>query len=249
MPGYYNVNGEIYPSVTTILQKMLPEPYTLKRWKLKNPNWEDIVKYKQVMGSIVHYRILNKLSTRILELPSGVSIYNIPYEVDHIFDIADTIWDNFGFDIGHPRTIETIRVDPIEKYVGTPDIIAPFDGIRTLADIKTSKDIYDTHKLQVGGYYNMMRNNGVPEEDLPTRAMLISVHPYEEGNPTLEGHTVVLSKKQLEDQAEKFVNLVRKYHRVFSVKRRGNVTRYLTTPGRQLIESIDEKDVDIKCKE
>jgi hypothetical protein len=248
MPGYYNVDGEIYPSVTTVLHKMRPEPYGIKIWKLRNPNWQDILKYKATMGSIIHYRILNRLSTRILELPN-ITIDDIPYEVDHIFEIADTIWDDFKFDIGHPRTIETVHVDKKEKVVGTPDLIAPFDGIKCLADIKTSQKIHDTHILQVGGYFNMLRNNNVPEEQLPERAILISVHPYEEGNPHLKGHYEIVERDKLEAASREFVELLRKYHRMFSVRRKGNVTRFLTTPARSPIESVDEEDVEEQQQE
>jgi hypothetical protein len=245
MPGYYNIDGEIYPSVTTILGKMLPEPYGIKIWKIRNPNWQEELKYKATMGSIIHYRILSKLSTRILELPN-ITIDDIPYEVQHIFEIADTIWDDFKFDIGHPRTIETIHVDRKEKVVGSPDLIAPFDDVRTIADIKTSKAIHDTHELQIGGYYNMLKNNGIPEDKLPEQGVLISVHPYEEGNPNFKGHCKVLTKEKLEEKACKFVSLTRKYHRVFSVKKRGNVTRYLVNPPKHRVESIDEDDLEIE---
>jgi hypothetical protein len=244
MPGYYNVDGEIYPSVTTVLSKMLPEPYSLKMWKRKNQNWRDILKYKATMGSIVHYRILNRLSNRILELPN-FSIDEIPYGVDHILEIADTIWNDFSFEIGQPRVIETIHVDKKEKVVGTPDIIAPFWGVRTIGDIKTSKAIYDTHILQIGGYYNMLVNSG-DETKIPERAIIISVHPYEEGNPTLQGHYKIIEKDGLKLAAAEFVDLLRKYHTMYSIKRRGNVTRLLAKPPKG-IGVVDESEVIVEC--
>lgn len=227
MPGYYNVDGEVYPSVTTILQKMLPEPDGIKYWKMKTPNWEEILRERATIGSMVHYRILNRLSVRTLELPD-ISYDLLPENLEELLDITDAMWGSFNFDIGHPRVIETIHVDRKDKYVGTPDIIAPFGKVMTLGDIKTSKDIHDTHILQMGGYYNMLKNNNVSY--LPERAFLISIHPFIKTNPSLTPHIVEISKKELEEKAKEFSELVRDYHRMFSITRKGNVTRVLTYP-------------------
>ena len=228
MPGYYNIGGEVYPSVTTILQKMLPEPNGIKFWKMKTPNWEEVLRERATIGTLVHYRILNGLAVRTLDVPN-VDYCNLPTDLPHLLEITDTIWEKLDLDIGLPRVIETIHIDRKEKYVGTPDIVAPIDGIRTLGDIKTSKDIHDTHILQMGGYYNMLKNNNV--EYLPERAYLISVHPFIKGNPKLEGHVVEIKKKELEEKAKEFAELARDYHRIFSVRRKGKVTRLLTYPG------------------
>jgi len=227
MPGYYNVDGEVYPSVTTILHKMLPEPNGIKFWKMKNPNWEEILHERATIGSMVHYRILNRLSLRTLDLPD-VHFDSLPSNLDELLDITDVMWNSLNFEIGQPRVIETIHVDRKDKYVGTPDIIAPFGKVVTLGDIKTSKDIHDTHILQMGGYYNMLKNNNVSY--LPERAYLISVHPFIKTNPKLRPHIVELSKKELEEKANEFADLVREYHRLFSVQRKGKVTRVLAYP-------------------
>lgn len=236
MPGYYNVDGEIYPSVTTVLQKMLPEPPGIRFWKLRTPNWEKELRYKAIMGTMVHYRILNPLAIRTLELPD-MTIEDIPEDIQHILEIADVMWNKFEFNIGHPRTIETIHVNKREKYVGTPDLIAPFDGVYTLVDIKTSKDIHDRHKLQVGAYYNML-------DKKPDRAYLISIHPYEKKNPRLEGHVVEMTKEELEKNATEFLDIVRLYHRVHSVKKKGKVTRLLARPSiNPEIEVVNSEDI------
>src|SRR5271169_6415511 len=56
-----------YPSVTTILHTVLPEPDGIKYWKLKNKNWEKDLTKSSDHGTLVHYTILNPLSDYTLD--------------------------------------------------------------------------------------------------------------------------------------------------------------------------------------
>jgi hypothetical protein len=172
-----------------VLQATLPEPDGIKGWKRKHKNWEDILKYKANMGSIIHYRILNGLSVRTLELPD-LTFDDIPKDVDHLYEISTHMFETLNLDIGQPRVIETLHINKTHKYCGTPDMISPISSVGTLVDLKTSSAIYESHMLQMGGYYDMI-------EPKPKRAMLISIHPYIETNPTLDTHIVEIPEEDV----------------------------------------------------
>jgi hypothetical protein len=63
------------------------------------------------------------------------------------------------------------------NYVGTLDIIARIDGVLSLADIKTSKAVYDEYWLQLGGYSNAFNE----EFEEPLEQSLILHIPKETG--------------------------------------------------------------------
>ena len=44
-------------------------------------------------------------------------------------------------------------------YGGTIDIVANLDGELTIIDLKTSKDVYDDHKIQIAAYRNLYTEN------------------------------------------------------------------------------------------
>lgn len=193
----------------------MPEPPAIKGWKRKHKDWEEILHYKATMGSMIHYRILNKLAVRTLELPD-LTIDDIPQDVDHLYEIATHMFGELNMDIGIPRVVETLHVNKTHKYCGTPDLIAPVSGIRSLVDLKTSSDIYEGHKLQMGGYYDMI-------DPKPDQALLVSVHPYIETNPTLEPHIValpvedvvfngVVMQEGLKSLRDRFVKLVKVFY-------------------------------------
>ena len=73
------------------------------------------------------------------------------------------------------------------NFVGTLDIIARVDTLLTLADLKTSKAVYDEYKLQVGGYeigFNEEFSNAIEQSlilHIPKETGMLSVHNLSEG--------------------------------------------------------------------
>lgn len=205
MVHIYTHNGVDYPSVTTIIQYARAEPEQLTRWKEKTPNWEKQTRNSQIIGTLVHYRILNPLSASRLELPE-INIEEVPSDAYTKIEIAEHMFEELNLDIGYPRMVEKFVLSEKHRYAGKVDLVAPIDGVYTLADLKTSATVQETHKLQMGGYYGAL-----PEK--PERAYLISVHPDTKKNPALRAHIVEMSRDELEGKYLEFVELVEEFHR------------------------------------
>jgi len=167
----YFFDGFHYPSVTTIIHKIEPEPYALTRWKqtfvhrdFASP--EEYSTYASVRGTFVHYAILNKLSPVPLDgsdLPK-MSVWRqwqdkIIAEVHH----AKMLWAELGLEIVPPVYVETPLCHHGLWYAGTPDVLArvKYDGetCMTLIDLKTSKRPYSSHYRQIGAYAQMINEH------------------------------------------------------------------------------------------
>ena len=201
----YQHGGEFFPSVTTIIQSTMPVPERLENWK-KNSGVNGQLKMKnsQTLGTLTHYRILNKLAPNLLD-PPNISLEDMPPNTQKLVDMCEIMWDRLELDIGYPRRVEKFSISKEFKYAGTPDLAAPINKIYTLADIKTSKEIYESHRLQLGGYYELLGCT-------PEQGMLISLHPNEHGNPHLRAHIVPITKFELELYRKHFLDLVKKFY-------------------------------------
>lgn len=51
------------------------------------------------------------------------------------------------------------------RYGGTIDLGAIVDGVPMLIDLKTSSNIYDTHRIQIAAYWNMYKENKEEERE------------------------------------------------------------------------------------
>lgn len=183
----------------------MPVPERLAQWKLSSgANGEAKMKASQIVGTLSHYRILNKLAPNILD-PPNFSPDELPKDAARKVDTCEIMWDTLGLKIGHPRKIEKLMYSKEHIFAGTPDLVAPINDVYTLADLKTSKEIYESHFIQLGGYYELL-------ECTPEQGMLISLHPDPYGNPHLRAHTSVLTKPDLEMYREKFLKLCVQFH-------------------------------------
>jgi hypothetical protein len=195
--------------VTTIIQATTEQSGQIEGWKRRNGNWETLLKQSQLMGTIIHYRILNELSARTLELPEHAELDCLPEDALTRVEIADGMFGGLSLRIGHPRRIEELAVNHEKRYAGKPDLVAPIalpsengnEPIYTLVDLKTSKNIYETHKLQLGGYYGALGRT-------PERGMVISLNCDERSNPHLRAHYLVMSKDELDSYCDRFLDLV-----------------------------------------
>ena len=119
--------------------------------------------------------------------------------------MCELMFDTLDFDIGHPRRIEKLLYSKKHIYAGTPDLVAPINGVYTLADLKTSKEIYESHRLQLGGYYELLGCT-------PEQGLLISINPDTYTNPHMRAVTCYLTKDDLESYREQFLVLCEKFH-------------------------------------
>jgi len=203
---FYRIGNDYLPSVTTIIHAVIPESEQIAVWKEKNGNgnWQKMLASAQALGTVIHYRILNQLATRNLELPM-ITLEHLVDDAHVRAEIAEHMFCDLKLNIGYPRRVEEFVVCHEHKYAGTPDLVAPIDGVHTLVDLKTSKNIYESHKLQLGGYYEALGRN-------PDQGMLVSINPDERTNPSLKAFCVLLTKDELEQKADEFLKLVEKFY-------------------------------------
>ena len=201
----YSFSGQLYPSVTTVLSACYPVPEALAAWKLKTgAGGVEKMRAAQVVGTLSHYRILNKLSPSLLD-PPEFDPDSLPKDTMELVDLAEIMFSELALDIGYPRKIERLLFSKEYRFCGTPDLCAPINGIYTLADLKTSKDLHETHKLQLGGYHELLGRT-------PEQGMLISIHPHTYQNKFLRAHTHIIERKDLDDYADKFLEYAKEFH-------------------------------------
>lgn len=176
----YTDEDELFlPSVTSCIDQK-PEPRGLKIWKENNdgsgdnPRWQDILSYKADRGTLIHYELLNEFfdgdmygenentAEESLKDDSGTNLYDdewSSYQEDLSF--ARNAWAA----IKQEREITSENVIRVEcfvtntntGYAGQFDLLyIDGDGNLVLSDLKTSKRIYDKHKMQLVAYDNAL---------------------------------------------------------------------------------------------
>jgi hypothetical protein len=183
----------------------MPVPEGLARWKISS-GLAGVAKMKasQIVGTLAHYRILNKLAPQMLD-PPDFSLEELPKDAFKKVEMCEIMWDTLRLNVGHPRKIEKLIYNKEHVYAGSPDLVAPVNEVYTLVDLKTSKEIYESHRLQMGGYYDLLGC-------APEQCMLVSMHPDPYSNPHLRAHVVVITKDELEKYRTRFLDLVEKFH-------------------------------------
>lgn len=165
----YFFGGFQYPSVTTILHRVEGEPVQLKRWRenYRDPvfkNAQEYTRYTSIRGTFVHYVVLNSISPFPLDpgnLPS-LDEWSL-YGERLIREIANAkhLWDDSGVEVHGQTTVEQSMCNHEKWYAGTPDLVADitYEGKRcyTLVDLKTSKSVRESHRIQIGAYAQMIK--------------------------------------------------------------------------------------------
>ncbi len=165
---FYIRDGEYYPSVTTILDKVLAKGYYFKRWLGNQPSFKEAEEYKNEKA---------EKGTKIHEycdrLARGETI-------DVSGDSKEVVKKTKGYVNFHKQNdVEVIDTEfqvyhPQYKYAGTADLLARVDGEEWLIDIKTSSNIYDSHKLQLVMYNRAIeRTNLKSDLDFPMKTGIL----------------------------------------------------------------------------
>ncbi len=202
-----------FPSVTSILS-LVPKP-ALEEWKRRmGKDAKRIAAEAAVIGTVCHYRILNRYSIRQLEPPT----VHLPWkdslewleELNYRAELAEQMWEEAVKDADlTPLYVEHTLVSREHRFAGTFDLLAKIKDFNVLIDLKTSKELWDTYKLQLGAYYILCKENGI-NVDL---GMLVGLHPFERDNPTLKAYSVLLSKSELKAKGKEFLKLVEEFYR------------------------------------
>ena len=144
---FYSINGQKYPSITTILHSFPNEGIEI--WKRKTPNWKDIQNESLQVGTNLHTLIENYLKN---------SEY-IERKDDKSYELFNNLTDELD-KINNIQCLETYLYEPNLRIAGCTDCIAEYDGEKCIIDFKNSRRpkqeryIID-YKLQVTAYSKM----------------------------------------------------------------------------------------------
>lgn len=202
---YYITDEGAFPSVTSIIHKMLPEPDELKAWRILTPNWKELLKRYKYEGEFIHYRVLNRYAIRTLEPPDIEP--SLLHDSDFIssVEIAEIMWEELGLDI-NPIAVEEVLICRKHRYAGRVDLIAEVDGETAVIDLK--RHFEPNRKqflLQIGAYAYAY---GLDKVD---KGMVVSLCPDQQRNPELTAKVVEVSKDELSWFASEFLALVREF--------------------------------------
>ncbi len=144
---FYVLNGEYYPSVTTILS-CYPKEYFFFEWLKNNGANSEIIRDKAAeVGSNVH--------KAIEEFLKGQELNFEHYTIDEwaLINKAFDFFSRYKF-----TNIETEfnLVRPDLGYGGTIDFIGTLDGVRYMIDFKTSNYMSDAMFMQLEAYNAML---------------------------------------------------------------------------------------------
>ena len=218
---YDNGRGGVYPSVTTILQEILPENPNLARWK-RNPNNKGKGESASAIGTICHFRILKKFNPALP--PPDLHYSKYPPNARDCAAIAEDMFNSLGITLEHPVFTEHRIVCHERKYAGSLDAAGvihfedniftktctEYNGLFLLIDLKTSASIKDNYLYQLAGYWNAFDWHGKK----PDACAIINVHPYVTArNPVLEPKITIFPLETIRDYLEKFLPLVDEYHK------------------------------------
>lgn len=172
----YTDHDELWlPSVSTVLDERA-KPAALKNY-LKNTSEakkQQKTFYTQNRGTLIHYELLSQLveeefwsddeesSELCLKGRKEHSETGLTgdYETwqrykddrDWAFEAWDMIQSVYGITPEHTLDVELFVVNTDVGYAGQFDLLYEDDGDVVLADIKTSKRVYDKHLIQLSAY-------------------------------------------------------------------------------------------------
>lgn len=223
---FYERDGTLYPSVTTILDAEMPAEKRegLDRWRRRTKNWREIQKKSQIVGTVGHFRVLNSLADRTIELPE-IPVDEYPPDLGELVEIVSYLWDRSGFAarVGYPRKIETTLISDRYQFAGKPDLRCPLmgdDGKVRLAvvDLKTSPVVREEYLFQLAAYGLMMQES--PDHNrFPDVGVIVNLCPFTDKNPYLEPAATEFKQSVLLEYAAKFIEMTENYHARFGEPR------------------------------
>lgn len=163
---YRTADGTIVPGATTILGG-LAKPALIgwaNRLGLEGIDSRNYVNEAATVGTLAHHLIERQLGGSAPDLSDytpaqmaraqvSLASFNTWLE-DHTLEPLASLSDT------REPMLEAQLVSEQYRYGGTIDCFALLDGVPTLLDFKTSSGIYDEHKFQVSGYWQILDELG-----------------------------------------------------------------------------------------
>lgn len=178
MPRY-----EFYPSVTWITSTGYPKGIGFMKW-LAQQGWDEAQAAgdeASARGYKIHYAAGKLLSGEKLSIedklpkewgdPEPEEIK--PDEWGALMTLKDWVESIKNFEV---VAVEYTAFNEKEKYAGTIDLICRIDGQLYLIDIKTSKEIWPEHELQLSAYANLevnLEELGISEQEWKNKKLAI----------------------------------------------------------------------------
>lgn len=159
---YITKNGQVVPSVTTILSELAKPALIHWAWKLgtEGVDYRKHTDELALVGKLLHSMILHHLKQE--ECPQDELNEYSKKQID----LAENSFISFlEWEKGHkiePVLLETPLVSEKLLIGGTPDYYGLVDGVPELLDFKTGKSIYDEYAYQLAGYEMILEENGYP---------------------------------------------------------------------------------------
>lgn len=210
---FYKIGGREYPSVTTILNAYGPKKKAIEAANVP----DEYVDYAALRGTLAHHRILDPYAIRSLPLPQvDFDVVRrwgkTPADLHAELEVCDVMWDNLDFDMGTSPYIEQKIVSHEHGYAGTLDVLT-HGGVdeRLVADLKTSKGAFDSHKLQAAAYFHAAIE--IAELPDPDGAAIIVLHPDPDGNPTLTPKVERMDRDVVDHWFDIFLGVLSDYRR------------------------------------
>ena len=141
---FYSIDGEKYPSITTILHSFPNDGIEI--WKRKTPNWKDIQEESFKVGTELHSMIEYYLKNDYIPLGDNAHFVaglfqNLRPELDKINNI---------------QAQETRLYHKDLKIAGQVDCIAEYDGEKCIIDFKNSRKPKKEWMIKKSGYYEQL---------------------------------------------------------------------------------------------
>lgn len=170
---YYNSKNEEVPSVTNIMKVFYKEG--LLEWAnyigKKNIDYTKFLEEKANLGTAVHESLEASLEHRKSAI---IGTNEFLKEVESIVNKFTVVKDVMK--ISNVKTELSMSSD---RYGGTCDLLCDLiingDNVRILGDFKTSKTVYITQFIQLGGYLNLIKENLPDEYEKIRYCMIFSI--------------------------------------------------------------------------
>jgi len=197
-PAYFNEEGTLVPSVTTIL-KILNKP-ALLGWAnylgFKRMKVDDVLETSAHIGTMVHHLIQCELMNMYT-----IKIYGSTYCKLAITQMYSNylIWRTTHYDM---KPIFMEKSFSNKTFGGTADFYGLVNGKLTIVDFKTSKKIYMSMFIQLAGYIILLERAGHEIEQV--MILLVNEKGVEEK---------IIAREDMEEYVGIFKILVLLYHK------------------------------------
>jgi hypothetical protein len=205
--AYFNKEGDLVPSVTTVL-KILNKP-ALINWAnymgFKRRRVDDVLETSAFIGTKVHYLIGCELMQYY-----PIITYGNKYckkIIQHMY-YNYLIWRVNHYDI---KPIFMEKSFSSKTFGGTADFYGYVNGKLTLMDFKTSKKMYMSMFIQLSGYILLIESEGYIIEQV--MILLVNEKGVEEK---------IMSREDMEEYIGIFKILVFLYHKHNYVSNKGD---------------------------